>query len=149
MIELAKAFPLGADFAGETPHTCTVLTPRGLHHSGEPLRLPINPLSRGIMCGLTVAREIMRAIRHESGKHLEVDWPDTQAVARRERRIVELPAIQPRVWPPAADNRCGRAANDQAMQRLNALGQQPERAVRTGAHGALRRAEPDDLTVSG
>ncbi len=61
---------------------------------------------------------------------------------------MELAAVQPRVGTPAADDGCRRAANDQAVQRLNALGQHSERAIRAGAHGALRSTEPDHLPAS-
>ncbi len=60
--EFVDALPLGANLLCQAPHAASVLTPRGLHHSGEPSRLPIDAPGSRSMCDLTVARRIERAI---------------------------------------------------------------------------------------
>ena len=56
--------------------------------------------------------------------------------------------VQPRVGRPASDDGCRRTAKQQAMQRRDAAGPQPQRAMRCGADRAFGRFQPHDLAVA-
>ena len=80
---------------------------------------------------------------------LQLDGPDAQAVAGSQFGIGERLAVQPRIGRPTANDGGAIAVDDQAMERPDAAGPQPQRALRPGADRALGGAEADNLAIAG
>ena len=110
-----------------------------------PLRFPLIRLRQ--RCGVPGHGEVAMVGRAERDD-FQLDAADAEAVAGTEPGVSERLAIQARVGRPAANDRRVFAAENEAMERSDAGGAEPQRATRSGADAALPRADADELAVA-